>query len=1010
MSRVTLAEMIESLTSMFNRPSHRQAPPPSSTRFDSVEQARLRASLRLLFDGETADRIALGAGNVMRAAIRQWTIGSWKSLVGRGSIPSGTKPPLAPARKPTARGAVALALQLGTGATGESLAEMSGASPEQIGIELYQARTAIAHDPTPVCGQFTASLGRYRDPSLDMIDRATLLQHIQRCDACRSAFDRFQAIDAALQDDVDQAAAALDVLGQDEIVARRRRWPTRWQLVSVCGAALLIASVVLVWRLLPSPSGDGNTSAASGPSPELSGWVLMQDNDGQLVALDLSTGRKRPIGTSEILPGNRQNGLGSALLSPDRRLLAGQQPIGSEQPQQQLTIETLSGKVVRSVALGHAWSSLAAWFGSEKVLEIEQPDPRPGESQTDYSKRIQTESTIVAIDVATGQQREIFRGAVAQVFPSPDATMIVIETPSNGNDGLNHLELRKIGGGRADQVIVSSDRGVSGALIWSPDSSRFFVAMAPESEASPTPESADAAAFPRQVTGEMRLASVSSSGQITNLPALPESDFDIPITVSPDGAQLFAAAITGGEGNTNTFRLWRMTSSGEQPTVLTEPSTFVNGDGIWSPDGKTLLLRLYRPFLLTSSVEIPDLGTITNTSFVAVWTSGKTETVRSQLADYFGVNVLGWLPPNALPAASPVANSHGRPDAPVQVDLRDNTLMTDPNAQPSPDGQYVILHNRLTGNPVIWDRLAASNRRLPDGTTDLSWLPDSHILIGVGQTSGGSNGSFDFSRLMTFAPSFNGTVPTYDFRAYDPAGIGSNRNRRYAAPLFSPNENNLAFFVIDDQQGSITLWEANASSQAQAVHTWRVPVDRKIDQATVAAWLDNHTLLFAEQDDWHDGLPRQIRLEQMTINRDGTVAIGNLATLHTHGSEHGINLRELAVDQNSGHIGYRLRHFTSTSASKGSFDSVDIVTMAHIDSPIELSRQGSGSGLSWSPDGSVLAATFPGELRFYSGTGELLGTRGGLIDPTSPRWVSSSEVWFNAEEDRADQILSVTLH
>lgn len=172
---------------MFSRDRRRRTTSsPNSAGIDPVEQTRRRASLRLLFDPPTADRIAARDANTFRSATRHWTFASWRRRVLRNSVERAAEPPLAPTTTMPAQGAVALAVHLGMGTTVDTLAGSSDIGAELLGIELYRTRASLTAGLAPACGPFMSSLGRYRDLSLDIGERATVLQHAQRCDACRS--------------------------------------------------------------------------------------------------------------------------------------------------------------------------------------------------------------------------------------------------------------------------------------------------------------------------------------------------------------------------------------------------------------------------------------------------------------------------------------------------------------------------------------------------------------------------------------------------------------------------------------------------------------------------------------------------------------------------------------------------------------------------------------------------------------------------------------------------------
>ncbi len=353
-----------------------------------------------------------------------------------------------------AQGAVALALHLGMGTAVETLAGSSGISAELLGIELYRTRAVLTAGLAPACGPSMSSLGRYRDPSLNIGDRATLLQHAQRCDACRTVLEGFQSLDIRLLERIEREAAALAV--SPGLTSQRLSFLVpRWALATAIVAVLAIVGIgVAASRLRPNPSPP---QPATGSTGALSGWLLIQGNGDQLTALDLATGRSHPIGASDNLAINLQYGVGSAILSPNGQLIAGQKPVENTGPQQLLTIETLDGTVLRRIALSNPYSSLAAWLGNGTVLEVEQPQPGPNETQAAYVQRLQSDTQLMSIDVATGEQHEIFRGSISSVFPSPDSTLIVVKTLGNVYGGPAVVELRPLDNGRVGKTTRHLD-------------------------------------------------------------------------------------------------------------------------------------------------------------------------------------------------------------------------------------------------------------------------------------------------------------------------------------------------------------------------------------------------------------------------------------------------------------------------------------------------------------------------------------------------------------------------
>jgi hypothetical protein len=315
------------------------------------------------------------------------------------------------------------------------------------------------------------------------------------------------------------------------------------------------------------------------------------------------------------------------------------------------------------------------------------------------------------------------------------------------------------------------------------------------------------------------------------------------------------------------------------------------------------------------------------------------------------------------------------------------------------------VHDPKANRPVIWDRAGNSGRNLPPGTHDLSWFPHTSAVIGVVTAEAGRPNSP--SRIATYASTFSVSLPSYDYRTYDPAQIGSSLSKQYASPLMSPSENTLAFFVIDSREASVNLWLADYTTLPRPVAHWSLPNDSKLPYVPIAGWLDDHTLLFAEPSDWNNGFPGIVKLQRLSLQADGSVEISTTTTLKRHGTERGIALTELALNRASGHIAYRLRHFTKNSTNDGIVDTISIASTEKLSDTLEISRGGSSSGLSWSPDGRLLAATTPDDLEFFSASGEAVLGISDLDFPNEPRWIDQNTVWFNVSNDQGTRIMTV---
>ncbi len=971
---------------------------------------RARAVLRLLFDDQAADRLATrfpqDDNRLIRASVRRWTIERWLGRVTRrASEPTAT--PLSPHTGTSAIGAVGLAFQLGLGTSVEQITDATGTSVEQIGESLYAVRQRLTMGDLAACREFTSAVGRYRDPSLDIAQRAAMLHHAQRCASCRTALERIQSVDAHLIEQVDRSALGMDatVNADRSQIGRSRTLP--W----AAGIAVFVLLAVVGAGILRSHlrSSPATQSVANQPTTALSGWLLSETSNGQVAALNLASGFRQVVGPPETQAPDPYTGDTQIFVSPDGRLIARQEPVSQPTPHFVLTVFALDGSLNRTVDLqGQDRYILSGWLDNGTVLEVTQPSQDQNEPLDRYVVGLQTDSTVVALNIASAAQHQMFRGSVQAIYPSPDRSMVVMSTWDNAQNNPSIFELRPIENGAIGDAITSTAVALDREPIWAPDSSLVYITPVLDQSGTPTVVADQAGISDVSTSRREPTASLDRTGHMTLLRLLPEGVFSYPIAVSPDGQFLVSAT---GSYNTaagsSRYQIWRTTINGDDPVPLAGSSPNPMQSGIWSPSGGILMLQYIRPFLIGPSGDNIIQGTVWSSSTLAVFPDGRTVTVRTQLDTTTSSSYFGWLPVDALPDPTTAA-SGGHPGSVTAVDqLSQGRLETDPSSQASLGGQYVTLSDATDDSEVIWDRGAGTGRRLGQGKSALSWIPQADQLIGVGNLDAGQ--SDGISRLMTFAPAFGGSVPEYDYRAYDPAGFGTSTALTYANPTFSPNENTLAFFTID-KQGAVSLWLVSYDLPAKLVYRWTVPTDSKVDANPIATWVDNSALVVAEPADWHDGLPGRFLLHRLTIDSQGTPLLETLTTLEPRGNERGVNLEELTLSSRSGRIAYRLRHFTQSSATDGAFDSVDIITLDHPGDPIEVSRQGIGNGLSWSPDGTVLATPVSGQIRFYSSIGDLLGTVTGLENQSSPVWVSSSEVWFDADVDGRTRVMSVEVY
>jgi len=985
----------------------------------AIDLNRLRAALRLILDGEMADRIVTNTVSVPpeRAIKRvsssvnwEWHLSKIRRRLRRGSQPD-VEPPLGPHTGVPARGAITLALHLGLGLPIESIARATSIGAGQLGNDLYQTRLKLEPRLNPACGQFVSAIGRYRDGSLDIAARATLIQHAQHCPACRNALDRFQALDSRLLDQIEQERATLPPLSEQSAPNRVERLRKPLALV----AAFVLAIAVLGAGGYAFATGRGHDAERPTSGPTLSGWILTSDVGGNVVALNLASGQQRPL-DARTQPGQPGYFPSSTALSPNSKLIANQVASTGQTQYQELIIETTSAKQINRIQLTNSFMRFAGWLGNSTVLEISYPPQESGESADDYFTRAQTHALLTGVDITTGDEQVLFTGAVTEVFPSPDGTLIaIISTSVQSNSGLRRMELRRVDDGRVSETVTTvTDRVASvpmvsftgltsSGLIWAPDSSRIFMATtnAPVAEA-PTP---DIFASPTPAPlAPTQIVSIARDGTIHPIPEPTDATTNVPITVSPDGNQLIVQSMMLS-ATAYHYRLSKLTLSTDVYHPLTGWSLNALSSPVWSPDGSTLLGLEWQPFL-ASPTDKPMYSTAQVAGLVALPNNGDPFAVMTRMAGDIGTNFLGWLPETAL-SEPPSPPMPVRLSQPGSVKLSQANLRIDTTAQVSGNGDYIILHDSVEKKSIIWDRANTDGRDLPAGTHDLSWFPNTPAVVGVANAQIGDANTP--SRLTTFAPTFSVSLPSYDYRLYDPAQIGSSLTEQYAAPRMSPNENALAFFVLDTRDHSVALWLTDYDAAVTPVAHWSLPNDNKLSYVPIAGWIDNQTLLFAVPGGWHDGLPGEVRLNRLTVRSDGSALIDTAATLQRHGTERGIAIDELAINQASGRIAYRLRHFTKNSTNDGIIDTLAIASEDKLSDALEISRGGSSSGLSWSPDGRLLAATTPDALEFYSASGNALFGVSGLDFPNEPRWIDQNTVWFNESNDQGTRIMSVDL-
>ncbi|HUZ84312.1 MAG TPA: hypothetical protein VMU66_06425, partial [Gaiellales bacterium] len=531
----------------------------------SSEFGRLRAALRLCFPAEPADALAAaGPGAdpdpvrrllpaVRRARLR-FTADRWLAALPNGSSKPGPCPPLGPRRDLPALPALALALHLGLDLDSETLAQLFGQSPEQIGAALGRARRAVDPELPASCREFAAAVGRYRDP-LEPLDGLPLLRHLGGCARCRAALEGARTVDDDLLAAIERAAAGLPD------AAERRAPRALWLGPALGGAAVVLLVLVLVvavlagaHRLLPSHHPVPLVPAGVASNP-LSGWLLETGQDGAVEAVDLATGARRVL-----IPGqpNNANVNLDVLISPDHRTIA---VVASGPPVAlSLWVYAVDGRLLHSwdPLLANSDSRVAGWLNADELLVTEAPAATSGETQQQYDARMAAGSQLVALEVRTGAQHVLLQGGVTAAFASPDGRSVAIDRiVANGSVA---LELRPLKGGQLGPPTATFGQG-NYPLTWTPDSQRVVFAVPPS-----TP-----------MTGDASIDALSLSGQVTTVARLPSSEptnlggsVQVSYTVAgitPDGARVVYGAGSPGVGG-NVWSYWEAPLAGGPPRQL----------------------------------------------------------------------------------------------------------------------------------------------------------------------------------------------------------------------------------------------------------------------------------------------------------------------------------------------------------------------------------------------------------------------------------------------------------
>jgi Tol biopolymer transport system component len=952
----------------------------------------LRAALRLIFAAEQADRLAASASpavvpddlrRVARAASTRYTAARLAAYLRRGQA-AEPLPPLAPARAMPSAGAVMLALHLSLELDCEALADLLDTSDQRVGADLHRARQALDPQLAGACRQIAPLIGRYRDRALGEDERMELVTHARGCDACRVALARADRVDTEL-------LAALRNLELDLGPLRPARRSTRLlRALSVAGAALLVVILLVVGLSVAGRLLVGSREpvpAVIAPRESQAGWALLNAADGGVEALNLATSEVRAIGS-------RSNSMETFVdVSPSGRLIASWERDPGSLTGSRMSVRQLDGTLLREKTWeDDSYRFPVGWIGEEAVLLAEQPHFMDGRQ----------ESRLIAVDLAGGAERVLYTGTLAayQVAVSPDGSLVALYVPPTGqSDGGVSLEVRPLGPDGLGEPIARYEGNVLGLAVWARDSSRLYMALRPEVE---LPDG-DGAKTSGSAGPRSDLVAVDRDGRSMVLVPASGDEIVYPLDVSPDGQTLIFARATIDESAEFgvTYELWRANLDGGSPERIPLGEGLLYASGVaWAADGQTMLVAVMSAFYMPSD-DSPRDGVWPDAGALVIVAPGEAPRVLvSRTAVVPGL--IAWLPEDALPSAAASTAYEGRASDPEAVSEVEPDAAIDAASALSPSGGFALLSS--SRGQVVWSLEERWSRLLLQGTSDLSWMPDGLSMIGV-QSRTTTRGT-EPSRLAFFSVAGpSGT--NFAFRRFDPAGIGEDRDRRYARPLVSPDGTTTAFYVVNAGRTTVELWVAGVAHEPEAVARWTAPAERVVEAPLVAAWVSPDTLLFVEPLDWRRGLPRRAALRRLTLALDGGTTVDPLIELDGRGSDRGIILTEWALSPDSSQLVYRVRHYKEYVATDSRYDTLHGVALSDLAQALELARGNPGDGLGWSPDGAWIVAGLRHQLVLLDPDGrELIQITPDNGRAAYPLW-RDDEIWYASSLEGDTRIMRV---
>ncbi len=765
-----------------------------------------------------------------------------------------------------------------------------------------------------------------------------------------------------------------------------------WGSLAILLLLLVTAGITGLRRLLASHGTPVPLIASNTSAPRFDGWLLETTQSGEVVAFNVATGARHLIVQGVAIRSNQDRNV-TVMLSPDHTGILQLISSGSNSDSLEVRFYGLNGSSMNQFTLtddGFS-SNVLGWLNDGRLLISVIPLRNETESNADYTARMNSKGRLIALNLDTGNRQVIANGSYSAANVSPDGKYLALLR--NVVSGQSTLEIRPFNDAAVGDTIASAPIGlvqpVGPSVIWTRDSQRIIFASG------------------MSTTQTTTFQSMTLSGTVTSFYSLRNAGFTALIGLTRDGQHLVYVAANGLIGGSPWAYLQVDINGGEPQELSTggsastltayvlfrEPIALVA-----SPDSDAVALTVQLPFSLPQS---PQLGSSFMSNVVLAFDS-EGQNVGVLLEQFSDLAILGWLPEDAIPprsTSSTDAKTGQFHEASNSVQGMDEASQITASSQVSPDGTSVLIYDSIYGfsmSAALNDGSSGQAERQPFLQTagppaDASWMPDGSGAIGV-QTTGATGKQTSRIEVYEGQSTDFGVTPT--MIAFDPAGLGDNTSTAYHSPLMAPNGLHYSYFVSDEK--SVSLWIGGRDQPPKVVASWDLPPNAKIDVSTIAAWIDNSTLIAAEPDNWSSGLPQHVSLQRITLSADGTSTNQPLISWHARGNETGIELRDLRLSPDQSQIALRLRHFTGSNPNSDRFDSIEVADADDLMQSLELARGTSGDGISWSPDNSDLVAVIQGGIKILSPSGgQTQSVKIGDDEQAAyPVWVLPNEIWY----------------